>query len=250
MRQAVRELKRSGARWIKLVVSVDSRESGWRRTDWFLTPEEIKAGVEEAHALGLKVSGHVEGLAPAYAVTEAGFNAIEHGTVLDDKLAAIMAQKRVFYVPTLLAYSASLEQWEKPLQPEESEAFHAWVVEHKRSFKRALAAGVPIAVGTDMYRIPPLDCYVKELELMIESGMTSAAALRAATATGAALLGEESTFGVLAPGMKADLIAVEGSPLENIRALLNIALVVKHGKEFVSRSIDHVEVVGQTSGMA
>ena len=250
MRQAVRELKRSGARWIKLVVSVDSRESGWRRTDWFLTPEEIKAGAEEAQALGLKVSGHVEGLAPAYAVTEAGFNAIEHGTVLDDKLAAIMAQKRVFYVPTLLAYSASLEQWEKPLQPEESEAFHAWVGEHKRSFKRALAAGVPIAVGTDMYRVPPLDCYVNELELMIESGMSSAAALRAATATGAALLGEESKFGVLAPGMKADLIAVEGNPLENIRALLNIALVVKHGKEFVSRGIDHVEIVGQTSGRA
>jgi len=231
-------------------VSVDSRESGWRRTDWFVTPEEIKAGVEEAQALGLRVSGHVEGLAPAYAVIEAGFSAIEHGTVLDERLAAVMAKKRVFYVPTLLAYSTSLEQWEKALQAEESEAFHAWVAEHKQSFKRALAAGVPIAVGTDMYRVPPIDCFVRELALMIESGMSPAAALHAATAAGAAILGEEKNFGVLSPGMKADLIAVEGNPLEDIRALLNIALVIKHGREFVSRGMDHVEVVRQASGVA
>jgi imidazolonepropionase-like amidohydrolase len=245
MRQAVRELRRSGARWIKLVVSVDSRESGWRRTDWFLTPEEIKAAVEEARALGLAVSGHVEGLAPAHAVVEAGFSAIEHGTVLDEALAETMAKKGVFYVPTLLAYSASLEQWEKPLRSEESEAFHAWVSEHKRSFQRAVAAGVPIAVGTDMYRVPPLDCYVRELVLMVESGMSPAAALRAATATGAAILGEENEFGTLVPGMKADLIAVEGNPLEDIHALLKVDLVIKHGKEFKSRGIQHVEFMGQ-----
>ena len=237
MRQAVRELKRNGAQWIKLVVSVDSRESGWHRTDWFLTPEEIKAGADEAQALGLPVSGHVEGLAPAYAVVEAGFSAIEHGTVLDEKLADTMAKKGVFYVPTLLAYSASLEQWEKPLQPEESESFHAWVAEHKQSFQRALAAGVPIAVGTDMYRVPPLDCFVRELELMIEGGMTPAAALRAATATGAAILGEEGKFGKLAPGMKADLIAVDGNPLEDIRSLLKVDLVIKLGKEVISRGL-------------
>jgi imidazolonepropionase-like amidohydrolase len=245
MRHAVRELKRSGARWIKLVVSVDSRDSGWRRTDWFLAPEEIKAAVEEAGALGLPVSGHVEGLAPAQTVVEAGFSAIEHGTVLDETLVETMAKKGVFYVPTLLAYSASLEQWENPLRPEESEAFHTWVSEHKRSFQKALAAGVPIAVGTDMYRVPPLDCYVRELDLMIESGMSPAAALRAATATGAAILGEENRFGVLAPGMMADLIAVEGNPLEDIQALLKVDLVIKHGKEFKSKGIQHVEVMKQ-----
>ena len=80
--------------------------------------------------------------------------------------------------------------------------------------------------------------------------MKRSEALRAATATGAALLGEEKKFGALAPGMKADLIAVDGDPLQNIRILLNIALVMKHGKEFVSRGIDHVEVVSQTPGMA
>jgi imidazolonepropionase-like amidohydrolase len=245
MRQAVRELKRNGAQWIKLVVSVDSRVSGWHRTDWFLTPEEIKAGVEESRALGLPVSGHVEGLAPAYAVVEAGFSAIEHGTAVDEKLAEVMAHKRVFYVPTLLAYSASLEQWERPLQTEETEAFQAWVAGHRRSFQRALAAGVPIAVGTDMYRVPPLDCYVRELELMIGNGMAPAAALRAATSTGAAILGVEDKFGVLAPGMKADLIAVNGNPLENIRALLNVDLVVKRGKEFISKGLQHVERLGR-----
>ena len=143
-----------------------------------------------------------------------------------------------------------MEQWEKPLQPEETEAFRGWVDKHKQSFRRALEAGVPIAVGTDMYRVSPLDCYVKELDLMVANGMAPAAALRAATATGAALLGEENKFGVLAPGMKADLIAIEGNPLENIRALLNVALVMKHGKEYVSRGVQQVDRVGHSSGMA
>lgn len=243
MRQGIRELKREGALWIKLMVSYDSRERGWHHTDWFLTMEEIKAAVEEAQALGLRVSGHVEGLAPAYAVVEAGFSAIEHGTVIDDRLADIMAGRGVFYVPTLLAYNSESDQWQKRLQPDESEAFEAWVAEHKRSFQRALAAGVPMAVGTDQYRIPPLDCFVSELELMLENGMAPAAALQAATASGAAILGEEKTFGVLASGLQADLIAVDGDPLENIRALTRVDLVIKHGKVVISKNLKQVIAV-------
>lgn len=237
IRQAVRELKRNGALWIKLVVSVDDRQSRWQRTDWCLSEEEIQAAVSEARLLGLRVSGHVEGLEPARAVVAAGFSAIEHGTVVDESLAETMAQRGVFYVPTLWGFGSASDQWEMPLQPEEREAFANRVAEHRRSFQRALHAGVPIAVGTDAYRLPPPDCFVQELELFIQNGMTNFQALKAATANGAALLGEGDKFGFLAPGMRADLIAVRGNPLDDIRACTRVDFVMKKGKKYVSKIV-------------
>lgn len=237
MRQAVRELKRDGAFFLKLVVSVDDRAAGWKQTDWFLTPEELHAGVDEAKNLGLRTTGHVEGLGPARAVVQAGFSAIEHGTSIDEALADTMAERGVFYVPTLTGFSTGLEQWEVPLQPREQAAFQERVAEHRRSFQRALRAGVPIATGTDAYRIPPRECLVNELELMISLGMTPSAALRAATANGAAVLGEQARFGTLSPGKRADLIAVEGNPLENIRALTRVDLVIVRGREHIANGV-------------
>lgn len=230
MRHAVRELTRYGVDWIKFVVSCQSRKDLWSRTDKFLTFEELKAGVKEAHQYGYRVSGHVEGLDGAQAAVEAGFSAIEHGTVIDEALAEKMAATGVFYVPTLFAFD-SMSVQEDPLLPHEVDAFNRRASEHKRSFQRALAAGVRIAVGTDMYRLPPLDAYVNELKMLTRYGMSNAQALQAATVTGAAILGEESVFGAIAPGMRADLIAMEGNPLQDLDALLNISLVIKSGKE-------------------
>lgn len=238
VRRAVRELVRDGAYWIKLVVSGEARETGWTRTDWFLTPEEIKAATDEAHACGKRISGHIEGLEVANAVVDAGFDAIEHGTVVDQKLAEKMAKKGVFYIPTLLAFSEEMDQWDKKLAPDEVEAFTARVERHNQSFRDALNAGVRIAVGTDMYRLPEKDSYVQELKLMIANGMSNARVLRAATAEGAAVIGEESKFGTLTPGKQADIIAVDGNPLTNIESLLKVDLVMKKGSVLISKGVD------------
>ncbi|HSQ28178.1 MAG TPA: amidohydrolase family protein [Anaerolineales bacterium] len=230
IRHAVRELKRQGVDWIKFVVSSQSRRDLWRRTDKFLTFEELKAGVDEAHQYGYRVSGHVEGLDGAQMAVEAGFSAIEHGTVIDDALANKMAELGVFYVPTLFAFDTMSDQ-EDPLMNYEEEPFNARAAEHKRSFQRALEAGVKIAVGTDMYRLPPLDSYVNELRMLTHYGMSNAQVLHAATYNGAAILGLENEFGTIAPGMRADLIVIDGNPINDLASLLNIELVIKNGTE-------------------
>lgn len=229
MRHAVRELKRNGVDWIKFVVSCQSRKDLWSRTDKFLTLEELKAGVEEAHQYGYRVSGHVEGLEGAQAAVEAGFSAIEHGTVIDEILANKMAELGVFYVPTLFAFD-SMSVQEEPLQPHEEIAFNERAAEHKRSFQRALAAGVKIAVGTDMYRIPPHDAFLNELKMLVKYGMSNAQALQAATVVGADVLGEGKVFGAIATGLRADMIAVQGNPLHNLDALSQVTMVIKSGK--------------------
>ena len=226
IRHAVRELKRYGVDWIKLLVSAQSRRDLWSRTDKFLTFEELQAGVNEAHQYGYRVSGHVEGLDGAQMAVEAGFSAIEHGTVVDEALAERMAELGVFYVPTLFAFDTMSEQ-EDPLLPHEVEPFNTRAAEHKRSFQRALDAGVKIAVGTDMYRLPPMDSYINELRMLTQYGMSNAQALHAATYNGAAILGKENEFGTIAPGMRADLIVVDGNPVNDLACLLNIVLVIK-----------------------
>lgn len=237
MRQAVRELVRDGAYWIKLVVSGEARETGWKRTDWFLTPEEIQAATDEAHACGKRISGHVEALDAANAVVDAGFDAIEHGTVIDQKLAEKMAKKGVCYVPTLFAFSKEMAQWDRKLALEEVPAFKARVERHLQSFRYAIDAGVRIAVGTDFYRFQKKDCFVQELKYMLAGGMSNAAVLRAATAVGAAVLGEEDKFGTLTPGKRADIIAVDGNPLTEIESLLKVDLVIKKGMTLVLNGV-------------
>ncbi len=230
IRHAVRELKRKGVDWIKFVFSCQSRTDLWSRTEKFLTFEELKAGVEEAHEYGYRVSGHVEGLEGAQQAVAAGFDAIEHGTVIDEDLAKVMVEKGVFYVPTLYAFNTMTVQ-EEPLKPHEQIAYDARAAEHKRSFQRALAAGVKIAVGTDMYRQPPSDVFVNEMRMLTKFGMSNAQALQAATVRGAELLGEEKIFGSLSQGLRADMIVVNGDPLQDLGALLHIDLVIKSGQK-------------------
>lgn len=229
MRHAVRELKRNGVDWIKFVVSCQSRKDLWSRTDTFLTLDELKAGVDEAHQYGYRVSGHVEGLEGARSAVDAGFSAIEHGTVIDEALAKKMAELGVFYVPTLYAFD-SMSVQEEPLMPQEEIAFNERAAEHKRSFQRALAAGVKIAVGTDMYRIPPLDAFLNEIKMLVKHGMSNAQALQAATVVGAEVLGLRKLFGAIAPGLRADLITIHGNPLENLDALSQVSMVMKAGE--------------------
>lgn len=228
MRQAVRELRRDGADWIKLVVSEATNESDWNFVARYLSNAEIRAAVEEAHALGLRISCHVEGLDAARAVVAAGVDAIEHGTVLDQELAEAMAKRGVFYVPTLWVYANELS-W-GTIYPHQLAAYRKRQAAHDEAFRLALAAGVPVAVGTDSVEpIPPADCLVCELEHMVALGMSPTAALYAATHGGAAILGQTTRLGTIESGKQADILVVRGNPLETPAALRQVALVLKAG---------------------
>ena len=213
MRQAVRELARDGADWIKLVASHTTPASGWKFCQRYLTDEEIQAAVDETHALGMRISAHTEGLEAARSLVNAGADAIEHGTVLDTH----------DYDPATTT-------------PDQLEAYRAFEAEHSRGFQRALQAGVSIAVGTDAITDLPLaDCLVIELELMHAHGMNTPAALRAATVGGAGVLGQADRLGRLAPGYLADVIAINGDPLKDLRALTQVDLVIQRGQICISK---------------
>lgn len=234
IRKAVRELVRDGAYWIKFVVSGQSRQSGWTVTEWYLTPEEIKAGTDEAHAMGKRISGHIEGLDAANVVVDAGFDAVEHAPDIDEKLAEKMAKKGVFYTPTMEVFSKESAQWEVKLQPSERKSYEARAKRHLKSFGNALKAGVRMPVGTDAYRLPEKDLYVRELQYMVKGGMTHAQVLQAATRNGAGVIGLEDEFGTLEAGKRADIIAVAGNPLKDLKSLLSVDYVLKKGSCLIS----------------
>lgn len=137
-------------------------------------------------------------------------------------------------MPTLWLYTQDYDP--TTTTPDQLEAYRAFEAEHSRSFQRAFQAGVPIAVGTDAITdLPPVDCLVIELELMQAHGMNTAAALRAATTGGAGVLGLADRLGRLAPGSQADVIAVNGNPLKDLRALTHVDLVVQRGQVRISK---------------
>ncbi len=222
MRKAVREQIAAGADWIK--VYADYRRRPGINTPTF-TEEEMAAAVDEARSAGLQVAAHAyteEGIRRA---VRAGVATIEHGTYVTDDLLALMKQKGVALVPTLAASEAVSRYagW-KPGEPEPPR-----VKDARAMFARALKSGVTIANGSDV-GVFAHGKNARELELMVAYGMMPGQALRAATATAAAVLRKEKELGRIAPGYLADLVAVKGDPLADISVIEKPALVVKGGQ--------------------
>jgi imidazolonepropionase-like amidohydrolase len=227
MRKAVREQIAAGADWIK--VYADYRRRPGVTTPTF-TEEEMAAAVDEARSAGLQVAAHAyteEGIRRA---VRAGVATIEHGTYVTDELLALMKKKGVTLVPTLAASEAVSRYagW-KPGEPEPSR-----VKETREMFARALKSGVTIANGSDV-GVFAHGKNARELELMVAYGMTPGQALRAATATAAAVLRKDKELGRIAPGYLADLVAVKGDPLADISVIEKPALVVKSGQVAVGQ---------------
>jgi imidazolonepropionase-like amidohydrolase len=222
MRKAVREQIAAGADWIK--VYADYRRRPGITTPTF-TQEEMAAAVDEARSAGLPVAAHAyteEGIRRAVL---AGVKTIEHGTYVNDELLALMKEKGVALVPTLTASEAVSRYagW-KPGQPEPQR-----IKETREMFARALKSGVTIANGSDV-GVFAHGQNARELELMVAYGMSPKEALRAATATAAAVLGREKDLGKIAPGYVADLVAVKGDPLAEISVIERPVVVVKEGR--------------------
>jgi imidazolonepropionase-like amidohydrolase len=223
VRRAAREQIAAGADWVK--VYADYRRRPGAPATPTLTVEEIAAAVDEAASAGLKVSAHAatpEGIRRAVL---AGAATIEHGTGATEEVLRLMKDRGVWLVPTLAAGEAIARYagW-RPGAPEPPRLREA-----RAMMGRALAVGVPVAHGSDA-GVFAHGANARELELMVNYGMTPAAALRAATADAARVLGRAADLGSIAPGATADLAAVEGDPLADVSALLRVRWVMKEGR--------------------
>ena len=160
--------------------------------------EELDAIVDEAHRQGIRVMAHAHGSAGAIAAARAGADSIEHGFLADDDAIEAMAESGAVFVPTLLA----------------SEAMAPEVVErHRDAVRRAHRRGIRIAMGTDC-PVQPHGTNLRELELLVACGLTPSEALRSGTGDAAELLGLGDEIGRIAPGLVADLVVVDGDPID------------------------------------
>ena len=197
-----------------------------------LTQEEMNAIVDEAHRLRKKVAAHAHGAEGAKAAVRAGVDSIEHGSFLDDEALRLMKERGTFLVPTLLAgeYVAG-KAAVRHYPPEIAAKAKAAVAVRSDMFRKALRMGVKIAFGTDS-AVSPHGMNAQEFALMVDLGMPPAAALRSATSVAADLLGLAKTIGTLEPGKAADVIAVPGDPLTDIKAMERVTFVMKGGQVF------------------
>lgn len=197
-----------------------------------LTQEEMNAIVQEAHRLRKKVAAHAHGAEGAKVAIRAGVDSIEHGSFLDDEAWRMMKERGTYLVPTLLAgeYVAG-KAAERHYPPEIAAKAKAAVAARSDSFRRALKIGVKVAFGTDS-SVSPHGMNAQEFALLVDHGMSPAAALRTATSAAAELLGLAKQIGTLEPGKEADVIAVPGDPLSDIRAMERVSFVMKGGRVF------------------
>jgi imidazolonepropionase-like amidohydrolase len=199
-----------------------------------MTLEEMKAIVDTAHAMGRKVAAHSHAADGTRAALEAGVDSIEHGTFLDDPAIASFKAHGAYLVPTMMAPLAALAQARSGALPAatipKAEAAAAAML---ASHRRAIAAGVKIAFGTDT-GVSRHGDNAQEFALMVAAGMTPMQAIRAATVGGADLLGRDDV-GTIVAGKSADIIAVGTSPLSDVRALEHVDFVMHKGAVALSR---------------
>ena len=222
IRVAVRDEVRRGADWIKVYVDRGTSlgADGRLRSMTNYRPEELKAFVEEAHRLGKRTSAHVKGWDGIDAALSAGFDTLEHADGFTDDLFDRAIKQGTFWCPTLYA-GLWVAEGRGPLGRKSTEMLAV-------AFRRGLAKGVKIALGSDIGAFPWTENPAKELALMVQDGMTPLQALQAATLVGAELLGQPD-LGHLGVGARADLVALAEDPLKDITALQRLRTVVKGG---------------------
>jgi len=189
-----------------------------------LSDEELKAAVDEARRHGLKVAAHAHGAEGILAAVRAGVASIEHGSMINDQIVALMKQKGTFLVPTTyVADRINLDA----LPPAIRAKAESVLPLAKEDLRRAIRAGVRIAFGTDA-AVYPHGENAHEFGALVDRGMTPLDALRTATLNAAELLGVEDR-GEIVPGKLADLVAVPGNPLEDIHVTERVSWVMKGG---------------------
>jgi len=229
-RKAAREQLDHGADWIKVYMTHRSwvGKKGELVSQPTLTVEELRAIVDETHGWGKKVACHAYGGIGLHRALDGGCDSIEHGLDLDGAAIAQMLKQGTWYVPTLSVYYTD---WAPADTPEgKRDRLRASV--HEVSFKKALQSQLKIVFGTDMGGIPWTAPIAQEFTRMVEFGMAPMDAIQSATSRAAEMLDQEGAIGVIAPGAYADIVAVVGDPLTDIKRLQNVSFVMKDGQVF------------------
>jgi len=223
---AMRQQFKEGADFIKIYeTGADSVQDGKVVTSYQYTEAQLEAAVKEAARLGRKVAVHATGEPGTLYAAQAGVASIDHANQLSDETMRLMKEKQIFAVPTLTIFEYFAEHaTTATASAREQEMFDVKVKE----FKRQVAAGVPMAVGSDVGPFPH-GTQARELELMVKYSMSPLAVLQADLLNGAKLLGWDGQIGALEPGYVADVIAVRGNPLEDVSVLENVSFVMKGG---------------------
>lgn len=195
-----------------------------------LTQEELNAIVDEAHSLHRKTAAHAHGAEAAKRAIRAGIDSIEHGSFLDDEDLNMMKERGTYLVPTLMAAEGLQEKFDRNvyLPPAIAAKAHLAINSLHGTFQRALAKGVNIGLGTDA-GVYPHGRNAEEFHQMVDLGMKPAAALKAGTSSDANLLGIADKVGTVEPNKLADIVAVPGNPLQNIRLTEHVFFVMKEG---------------------
>jgi imidazolonepropionase-like amidohydrolase len=189
----------------------------------------MDALVDEAHRLGKRTAAHAHGAEGAKVAIRAGIDSIEHGSFLDDEALRMMKARGTYYVPTAMAVEYTGRR-PRSYPPEIRVKADAAALAHANALKNAIRMGVKIAFGTDS-AVSPHGLNAQEFGLLVNHGMTPAAALHTGP-TSAALLGLEKTLGTLEIGKEADVVAVPGDPLADIHATEKVRFVMKGGKVY------------------
>lgn len=224
VRKAAREQLKAGADFIKVMCSGGVERVNESINAVQLTSDEIRAAVEIAADHGTVVAAHAHPTRAIKEAVKAGVASIEHGSLLDEETAEIMAEKKAFLVPTFSVYAAIAKLGLGEISERSKAVFEA----KKKTFELALKKGVPWGIGTDSGAFSPISSIIDEMVLTHEIGVSVAEVLQRATAINAELLGLKDT-GKIEAGKRADLIIMQGNPLQNLEALKNVEITICNG---------------------
>jgi imidazolonepropionase-like amidohydrolase len=234
-RHAVRQLLRAGADFIKIFSTGGVMSPSDEPTHTQFTPEELAVMAYEARAAGKTCMAHAQGTQGIKNAIEAGVESIEHGIYVDDETISMMKQRGTFLVPTLVApvwVKRHAERMPGSILPQSLRKTEAVMEDHKRNIGIAIKSGVRIAMGTDS-GVGHHGSNAEELLLMVEAGMTPMQAIVASTKTASECVHMERNIGTLEPGKLADLLLVDGDPLDDIGILGDkgrLALIMQGGR--------------------
>jgi imidazolonepropionase-like amidohydrolase len=222
----IRQQFKEGADFVKIYeTGLDELRGGKFSTPYQYTEAELRAAVEEAARVGKRVAVHATGEPGTLYAARAGVASIDHALQLSEETMRLMREKQIFAVPTFTIFEYFADHAPSP----QTADYERRMLEfHAHEFRTQLAAGVPMAMGSDVGPFPH-GTQAREFVLMVKYGMTPLAALQAGTLNGARLLGWQDQIGALKPGYFADIVAVPGDPLQDIGVLQNIAFVMKGG---------------------
>ena len=232
VQRKVRENIKYGADVIKFMASGGVLSKGDNPQASQYTLEEMKMIVSEAHRLGRKVASHAHGAQAILWATEAGVDSIEHGSYINDEDIAAMKQHGTYLVPTMYLQEWLLDNMQAIHLPE----FLAMKAREvlpaaKKNLAHALQSGVKVALGTDA-AVYPHGLNAHEFNTMVQAGLSPLASIQAGTVNAADLLGWSDKVGTIEPGKWADMVAVDGDPVKDVRTLENVKFVMKGGEVY------------------